>query len=134
VNLYQYAPNPVSWIDPLGLALIKNKKEGMRREAEVLEVLKELHPNARIEQESFLRDENGKSVKDPVTGTRRRVDFAIIENGKAKTVEVTSLTADKDEQIAKEKRIINNGGKYIKNRETKEIIPIEGECELKRRK
>ena len=63
----------------------------------------------------YLRDENGEIVKDPVTGEARRIDFVVVKDGKVvDSVEVTSKTADKTEQTAKEDRIRENGGNYIK--------------------
>ena len=41
-----------------------------------------------------------------------------------KSVEVTSETAPKDLQMAKEQRIRNEGGNYIKDRETGQLIKV----------
>nr|WP_282599440.1 RHS repeat-associated core domain-containing protein [Pseudomonas mosselii] len=126
VSLYQYVPNPIDWIDPWGLARIKNAVDGDRRHQQFNDVIKKKHPNATIQSECYLRDANGKSVKDPVTGERRRVDTAVIENGQATTFEVTSLTADKTDQIQKEQNIRREGGTYIRDRSTKKLIPVVG--------
>ncbi|WP_454725515.1 MULTISPECIES: RHS repeat-associated core domain-containing protein [Cupriavidus] len=48
INLYQYAPNPVQWIDPLGLERIKNAIEGARREDVFNAQMRAKHPNATI--------------------------------------------------------------------------------------
>ena len=43
--------------------------------------------------ERYLRDNKGKSVKDPLTGERRRIDFVVKgQDGKWRPVEVTSRT------------------------------------------
>lgn len=84
------------------------------------------HPNATIQSECYLRDANGKSVRDPVTNERRRVDTAVIENGKADTYEVTSMTADKTDQLMKEQNIRDEGGTFIRDRSTKNLYLLWG--------
>ena len=65
-------------------------------------------------KEAYLRDKDGNFVIDPVTGKRRRIDFVVVKDGKVvESVEVTSMTAPKEEQMAKEKRIREQGGNYI---------------------
>ncbi len=71
-------------------------------------------------------------MKDPRTGERRRIDTAVIENGKALTFEVTSPTANKFDQLAKENRIIESGGKYISDRKTRKLIPVIGLSKVER--
>jgi hypothetical protein len=97
--------------------LIKNKEDGLRRERDVEAELKKEYPEEEgyaIESEVYLRDKDGNIVRDPVTGEARRIDFVVIKDGKVvKPVEVTSQTASKDEQIAKESRIRESGGNYI---------------------
>ncbi|MCO7522448.1 RHS repeat-associated core domain-containing protein, partial [Pseudomonas sp. 1] len=132
-NLYQYVPNPIDWIDPWGLKRIKNAVEGDRRHQEFNAEIKTKHPNATIQSECYLRDASGKSVKDPRTGERRRVDTAVIENGQAKTYEVTSMTADKTDQILKERRILATGGTFVKDRSTGKLVPVVGVSEVVRR-
>ena len=66
----------------------------------------------------YLRDQDGNIVKDPETGEARRIDFVVTKNGKVvDSIEVTSKSADKTEQIAKEQRIRENGGNYIRDSE-----------------
>lgn len=100
---------------------IQNKKDGLRREKEVGEELKEKYPEEegyKIESEMYLRDQDGNIVKDPETGEARRIDFVVTKNGKVvDSIEVTSKSADKTEQIAKEQRIRENGGNYIRDSE-----------------
>lgn len=99
--------------------LIENKAEGCRREKEVENELKEKYPESKgykIESEVYLRDKDGNIVKDDKTGEARRIDFVVLKDGKVvDSVEVTSKTADKTEQSAKEDRIRENGGNYIKD-------------------
>jgi hypothetical protein len=99
--------------------IIKNKEDGMRREGEVLNELKEKYPEEdgyKVEQEVCLRDKDGNIVKDPITGEARRIDFVVTKDGKVvESIEVTSKTADKTGQIAKEDRIRECGGNYIKD-------------------
>ena len=69
-----------------------------------------------IVSEVYLRDKDGNIVKDTVTGEARRVDFMVVKDGKViDSIEVTSKTADKSEQLAKEERIRDNGGNYIRD-------------------
>ena len=52
-----------------------------------------------------------------------RVDFEIIKDGEVvKSVEVTSETADKTAQLAKEERIRDTGGNYIVDHRTGELV------------
>ncbi|ANH81768.1 hypothetical protein A8C56_12945 [Niabella ginsenosidivorans] len=114
-KFYAYVHDVNSWTDSLGLDPIKNKVDGDAREKIAREQLQKEHPNAKIVKERYLRDANGKSVKDSLTGERRRIDLVVIEDGKVtKVVEVTSHTADKTAQREKEMRIRNEGGTYIR--------------------
>lgn len=96
---------------------IQNKIDGLRREAEIQAELEKQYPIKRgyaIVPEAYLRDAYGNIAKDPVTGTARRVDFVVVKDGSViDSIEVTSKTADKTEQLAKETRIRNTGGNYI---------------------
>ncbi len=98
---------------------IKNKLDGLEREKEVEKELEEKYPpeeGYQIVSEVYLRDKDGNIVKDPVTGEARRVDFVIVKDGKVvDSIEVTSKTADKTEQTAKEERIRDAGGNYIRD-------------------
>ena len=98
---------------------IKNKQDGLERERTVRNELEAKYPpkeGYEIISEAYLRDENGKIVKDPETGEARRIDFVIAKDGKVvDSVEVTSKTADKTQQSAKENRIREAGGNYIKD-------------------
>lgn len=115
LNLYSYVGDPNCDIDILGLAIIKNKSEGLERKKIAYDKLKAEHPDATILSERYLRGKDGKSVKDPATGERRRIDYVVIEDGKVvKVVEVTSPTADKTAQFEKEGRIKENGGIFVR--------------------
>ena len=100
---------------------IKNKLDGLAREKEVREELeKKYSPEEgyQIVSEAYLRDRDGNIVKDPVTGEARRVDFMVVKDNKVvDSIEVTSKTADKTEQTAKEERIRDAGGNYIRDNE-----------------
>jgi RHS repeat-associated protein len=132
INVYQYAPNPVQWIDPLGLDRITNAVEGARREDVFNAQMRARYPNATVQCQCYLRNAQGKSVKDPDTNERRRIDTAVIENGRAQTYEVTSMTADKTAQLAKEGSVLQNGGAYIRDRSTGSLVPVNGVSELVR--
>lgn len=98
---------------------IQNKKDGLEREKQVAEELKEQYPSEsgyNIVPEATLRDRDGNVVKDPETDSYRRIDFVVIKDGKVvDSVEVTSMNVDKRAQMSKEDRIRENGGNYIKD-------------------
>lgn len=114
-QLEDFTPN----FDQLEMGILPNKEEGLRREKEVFEDLKNRYSENegyKIESEVYLRDENGDIAKDEKTGESRRIDYVVIKDGKVvDSIEVTSKTADKTEQSAKEERIRENGGNYIKD-------------------
>lgn len=102
-----------------------SQREGARRELETHEELKAEHPDASVQRERYLRDEQGRRVPDPLTGETRRVDHVVIEEREViRSVETTSRTADKAAQVAKEQRIRQAGGNYVRNKETREIVPF----------
>ena len=84
-------------------------------------------------REAFLRDGDGIPIKDPETGEARRIDF-IVKQGKRiiESIEVTSETANKAAQMAKENRILEEaakrGGAFIRDKSgeliefTKDIV------------
>lgn len=98
---------------------IKNKLDGLAREQEVAQELEKKYPPEKgyqIVSEAYLRDKDGNIVKDPVTGQARRIDFVVVKDGKVvDSIEVTSKTADKTGQCAKEDRIRDAGGNYIRD-------------------
>ena len=108
--------------------LEKNREDGANREELALEILNKEFPEEdgyKIEREQYLRDEDGNIVKDPATGEARRVDFVVTKDGEVvKSIEVTSETAPKDAQIAKEERIRDAGGNFIKDRDTGQLVEI----------
>ncbi len=107
---------------------VKNKIDGGAREDAVAGELEKAFPEAdgfRIEKECSLRDEARNIVRDPISGESRRLDFAIIKDGEViKSLEVTSQTADKTFQIAKEHRIREAGGNFIEDRTTGNLVPF----------
>ena len=99
--------------------VLKNKIDGCAREEKVMAQLKAEYPESlgyKTIREAYLRDESGKIVIDKETGQARRIDFCVCKDGKViKSIEVTSQTADKTKQLAKEDRIKEQGGVYIKD-------------------
>lgn len=117
---------------------IKNKIDGLAREEEVAKELEEKYPpeeGYQIVSEAYLRDKDGNIVKDPVTGEARRVDFMVVKDGKVVySIEVTSKTADKTEQSAKEERIRDAGGNYIRDNDGNLVeIPTTVRTHIERR-
>ena len=126
INLGSYSPNPIAWVDPWGWACIPNKVAGTAREARVGVRLRGFFGKDKVHAERYLRDSSGKIVKDPVTGEARRIDYVVESTpGRGKAVEVTSKTATKDAQLAKEQRIRNAGGVYVREPGTKRLIEVE---------
>lgn len=99
---------------------IKNKLDGLEREREVHSDLEKKYPpedGYEIVPEAVLRDKDGNIVRDPETGEARRIDFVVVKDGKVvDSIEVTSKTADKTQQSAKEGRIREAGGNYVRDR------------------
>ena len=63
--------------------------------------------------------------RDPFSGEARRIDFAVIKDGRVQELhEVTNQTADKTTQSLKELNIRNNGGTYIRDRESGKLIDV----------
>lgn len=117
---------------------IKNKQDGLAREKEVEEELKEKYPESEgyeILREASLRDKDGNIARDPETGEGRRIDFVVIKDGKVvDSVEVTSKTADKTEQTAKEERIRDAGGSYVRDKNGNLVkIPDDVKTRIERR-
>lgn len=117
---------------------IKNKIDGLAREAEVANELEKQYPEEegfQVISETYLRDKNGNIVKDPETGEARRVDFMVVKDGKViDSIEVTSKTADKTEQSAKEERIRESGGNYIRDNDGNLVeIPSSVHTRIERR-
>ena len=111
--------------------LAANREAGRVREEVVGDELAHEYPveaGYHIESQRFLRDEYGKIVHDPETGESRKIDFEVIKDGEVvKSVEVTSETADKTAQLAKEERIRGAGGNYVTDRRTGELAPFASE-------
>ncbi|XOJ01571.1 hypothetical protein ACMX2M_07510 [Paenibacillus polymyxa] len=102
-----------------------NREQGDQREAAVLEELNHQYPveeGYEVTAEQYLRDSDGRIVKDLETGEARRVDFVVLKDGEVvQSIEVTSETAPKDAQLAKEERIREQGGEWIRHPETHEL-------------
>ncbi|RMR14847.1 RHS repeat domain-containing protein, partial [Pseudomonas syringae group genomosp. 3] len=124
-NLYQYAPSPIGWIDPWGWNCIPNKVAGTAREARAKDLYGKRYGKENVLSERYLRNAEGKIAKDPLTGEARRVDFVIKNSdGSGTAKEITSLTADKTGQLAKEARIREVGGTFIRDPKTKKLIEV----------
>ena len=113
--------------------ITKNKLEGTAREEKVLEDLVSKNGKDNVIREALLRDKDGIPIKDPVTGEARKIDFIVTKGKKIiESIEVTSETASKTAQMAKENRILEeaakHGGAFIKDKSgeliefTKDII------------
>jgi RHS repeat-associated protein len=123
-NVYSYTLNSFGWCDPLGLACIKNKVDGTAREQKVQGKLEGKFGKENVMKERYLRDSNGKIVRDS-NGSARRVDFVVKgADGKGTAIEVTSKTADKTKQMMKEENIRDLGGTFVRDPKTKELIEV----------
>lgn len=119
--------------------LENNRVMGILREDAVYDELKKQFPEKEgfnIFREQYLRNKLGEIVKDSVTGTGRRIDFLVTKgNEVVKSIEVTSKEAPKEIQLDKEKRILEQGGTFIKDPMTGELIkfPLNIKTEVWRR-
>ena len=111
-----------------------NRLDGaLRQETVGYELIREFptEQGFNVEAESYLRGQDGTIAKDPsvletngLEGTRR-LDFVVIKDGQViKSVEVTSELAPKALQIAKEDRIREAGGNFVRERITGELVPF----------
>lgn len=95
-----------------------NSLNGSRREIIVGDLLSAEYPTSQgytVHSECYLRAEDGRIALDPETGEARRVDFCVVKNGEVvDSIEVTSPTAPKEMQSAKEARIREAGGHFIR--------------------
>ena len=116
INLYQYAPNTLSWIDPWGLKcsteqLAKNRNNG---DAAEKYILKELGKESNIQ---VLGTQ--VYVKTPGLGRGRKIDILVqdLDTGQIKAIEVKYNSAKRSAtQEAKDKAIEmgkNNGNDVI---------------------
>lgn len=109
--------------------IAQNREDGMRREAQVFDSLNSEYPESdgyRILEERNLLNENGEFASDPETGERRRLDFVVADgNGEAcRVLEVTSPVAPKELQSAKESRIRDSGGTFVRDPETQRLVDV----------
>lgn len=112
--------------------LARNAREGAAREAKVADQLRKENPGASVQNQQYLRDSKGNIVRDPNTGKARRVDHAVIKDGKASTVETTSTNANKAEQTGREQRIRDASGTFVRDRQTGDLCLVSGPSELRR--
>jgi RHS repeat-associated protein len=108
----------------------ENARDGARRNKVGVDQLKSENPDKRVQTETYLRTEDGKRAVDPQTGEMRRVDAAVIDQNTktATTHEITGPGVDKTTQFAKEQRILDNGGVYVRDRSTGELCRVGGQC------
>lgn len=106
-----------------------NKEDGCRRENEANSSLANQYPERhgfQILPERYLLDQHGSFARDPLSGESRRIDFVVVDREYAaqRSIEVTSPTAPKDEQIAKEDRIRAVGGTFIRDPMSRQLIDL----------
>ena len=103
----------------------RNLRHSRIREQANARRLNEQYPNASVQNEQYLRTVDGKIAKDPVTGTGRRVDHVVVEDGSVVTIrETTSMTARKAAQQAHEDRVRAAGGTFIRDRTTGKLLDV----------
>ena len=137
-NLAEFEKNVKPEVKNNELAkIVENKLEGCKREQEVLKELEKRYPERegyKVVSERYLLDKNGNIARDPETLKARRIDFVVVKDNKVvDMIEVTSKTAPKIDQSAKELRIRENGGNYIKLGEQLIRIPNYVETRIERR-
>jgi hypothetical protein len=105
--------------------VVLNKKLGINREKLTGFELSRQYPAASVQAEQFLRTSEGLIAVDPLTNTGRRIDHIVIQDNIAiDSVETTSLTAKKAAQIAKENRIRQSGGTFVRDRDTGQLVDL----------
>lgn len=137
-NLAEFEKNVKPEVKNNELAkIVENKLEGCKREQEVRKELEKRYPERegyKVVSERYLLDKNGNIARDPETLKARRIDFVVVKDNKVvDMIEVTSKTAPKIDQSAKELRIRENGGNYIKLGEQLIRIPNYVETRIERR-
>lgn len=105
-----------------------NRIHGDRREMIVERFLKNRFPETdgyAVHAEQYWRDRVGQIARDAESGEARRLDFVVFQGESAvSTVEVTSHTASKVAQTAKEASIRKAGGRYLINPATGELVKV----------
>jgi hypothetical protein len=102
-----------------------NQLAGASREALVRAELSATYPGAAVQNEVYLRLPTGARALDPLTGTARRIDSVVVQGGRVvDSVEVTSMTANKAAQIAREMRIRQSGGVFVRDRSSGNLLEI----------
>ena len=109
---------PLAVLEAKIAQLAENREAGKRRESLAADELAAQYPEAdgfTVAAECPLRDSEGRIVLDPETGNHRRVDFCVVRDDQVvDSIEVTSLTAPKEDQLAKGARIRDLGGTFIR--------------------
>ena len=118
-------PETLEKISPV----VRNKLDGVAREEKVLSELLQKYKREDVIREALVRDAKGMPIKDIVTGEARKLDFVIKSGDKVtRAIEVTSESASKVFQIAKEVRIREAaeqiGGAFIKDPITGKLISL----------
>ena len=107
-----------------------NRETGDDRERQAEADLRMRFPEAEgyeLLKECTLRDGEGSIARDPETGSYRRVDFVVAKDGEVvRMFEVTSETAPKEAQLAKEVRILESGGNHVRHPDGN-LLPINNE-------
>ena len=114
--------------------LQESAKVGAERQAKTAAELAVENPGKIVQNERMLRNAKGEKVIDPVTGTGRRVDHAVIDQkaNVAKTYETTGENVSKVNQLRKEDRIRDAGGTYIRDKETRQLVPVQDVSQVRR--
>jgi hypothetical protein len=105
-----------------------NRINGRKREMIVERYLRRRFPEAEgytVHAEQYLRDKLGRIAHEEASGESRRLDFVVFQGEKpVSTVEVTSKTASKVAQSAKEDKIRRAGGRYLIHPESGKLIRL----------
>lgn len=107
----------------------RNKLAGILREEKVERRLKRQFPDKsgyQVLRERVLRDTDGRIVLDRDGGRYRRIDFVVVQKGRAvKCLEVTSPKADKKSQMEKERLVRGRGGNWVeRSRDERPLISV----------
>lgn len=94
-----------------GSGIEANAAAGAARQSQAKAALERDYPAASVQSEQLLRTVDGMKAIDPLSGTGRRLDNV-------------SRTANKAAQAAKERRIRDAGGVFVRDRTTGKLVEV----------
>lgn len=120
---------------PAQQRVVANHVAGHQREKFVEKLLKAIFPkeeNFSVFREQYLRTRKGVIAIDKRTQESRRIDFVVFKGKElVRSLEVTSETVDKAQQLRKEMDIRKAGGNFLLHPETGRMVRIPAKLKTK---